>query len=315
MERLPRAAGKELRHPRARIERRVLMERLPRGRRAVLLVLGLVAGCVEGFDSFNGSDEAYYRLFDYVIDRPRVLAVTWWPPGVSGGRTVTFRALAATPEDPISPKVSWWACGLSLDTPFVYYGADCMQTSLAEFLGTGASLTVRLPDYDVSACEQTGSCYGYIPVIAVVASQDGTETGQGITFLTPDYYDRAPEPSLDAETWNATLELRIDGSPEGTATAAPGDAVQLEAVLPAGGPSYLFSWYVTEGTLVDHGVTSPADVTPVAGGGLYRVIGTNTLVMPEAPSGAIQVYVVATPTEVVQAPLVRFATRTIEVQR
>ncbi len=281
--------------------------------RVLVLVLAFSAGCVEGFDSFNGSDEAYYRLFDYVIDRPRVLAVTWWPPDVSGGEMVTFSALAATPEAPLSPEVSWWACGLSLDKPFVYYGADCMQTSLAEFLGTGPSLTVQLPYYDLSACEQTGSCYGYIPVIAVVASKAGEQTGQGITFLTPDYYDRAPDPGMDAETWNDVLQLRLDGKSEEPVTASPGDSVRLEATLLSAEQAYTFSWYTSAGVFLDYGVTAVSEVHEQPAGKLYAVTGKNTLVLPEDASGKVYVYVVTTPFDATHASLTRFATGTIEV--
>ncbi len=276
-------------------------------------VAGLAA-CIDGFDSFNGADEAYYRLFDYVIDRPRVLAVTYWPPYVAGGEVVTLRALAATPDDLVSPKVSWWGCGVSLDVPFVYYGADCMQTSLAEFLGTGPVLSLQLPYYDLSACEASGGCNGYLPIVAVVESRDGESMGQGITFLSPDYLDRAPEPRIDAETWNDTIRLWIDGTAGAPVTAAPGEPVGLEAVVPSTETDHEFSWYTSEGTFTDYGVTRAAAVVSGQGEGLNLIHGRNTLVVPDHPSStSIQVYVVATPVSAIHPALTRFATGTIEV--
>ncbi len=282
---------------------------------AVVSGVVILPGCIEGFDTLNGSDEAYYRLFDYVIDRPRVLAVTYWPPAPGAGEEVTFVALAATPEDPVSPEVTWWACGISLDVPFVYHGADCMETSLAELVGTGQSLTVRLPYYDVSGCAPSGGCFGYIPVVATVADPDGEETGQGITFLSPDFLDRYPYPELDQNTWNAMIQLRIDGN-EGSATARPGSEVVLEATVLSEEPDREFSWYTTAGTFTEYGVTVARADWSFQGDGLHVVLGRNTLVVPkESPPDSIQVYVVSIPLDAYHPSLTRFASGTIEVVR
>jgi len=275
-----------------------------------------LGGCIEGFDATNGSDKAYHRLYDYQIDRPRVMGLAYWPILFSGGDTVVFEALAASPDDLASPRIEWWGCGVTREEPFVYYGTDCLESSLAEYLGEGASVSVTMPYYDTTSCLGDESCYGYIPVFAVAYAQEDMEPdrGHGVTFVSPDYLNQSPNAPLNTDLHEARLEFTMEGLSEGTVTAAPGDEVSLEARVETLETDLLFSWYVSAGELKAYGVTRADEVI------LDRIVprnivyGRNTLIIPqEIDAEQIYVYLTVNSVTYYYPGLQRFATGVIQL--
>lgn len=286
--------------------------------RAFMLIpiLLLLSSCIEGFDSLNGADEAYYRLYDYRIDRPRVLGISYQPIFPSGGDLVTFNALAASPEHLTDAKVEWWGCGLTLDEPFAYYGADCLQTSLAEYLGTGSTLEVELPKYQTDNCSSDG-CYGYIPIIAVMRGRGETgddQEGYGLTYISPDYQDELGPLPMELDLYSASIELTMDGMNPGQ--AAPGEEIALDVRVETYASELQFSWYVSSGTLRDLGVTLTGEIEWGTLGKRNVLHAFNTLVVPEDErEGRIFIYVVIDPVEPEIIGLERFVTGEIEVMQ
>lgn len=272
----------------------------------------MLPGCVEGFDSANGSDKAYYRLYDYHIDRPRVLGMTYWPLLFSGGDIVTFEALAAAPDQLIDAEVEWWSCGIDQTVPFTYYSASCLNSSAAVFLGSGKTLEVEMPAYDTSSCESTG-CYGFFPMIAVLGSDvPEPDEGYGITWLAPDYLNQSPPVYFDLHF--ASLTFKVGEGETTTTTARPGDRIRLEAELETYDVDFLFSWYASAGTFERLGLTrasSAALFSPPR----RNVIGSeNVLLIPEdQPAGPLMVYLVIDTVSYYYPGLQRFAVGRIEV--
>jgi len=269
---------------------------------------------VEGFDSANGTDKAYFRLYDYTIDRPRVLGIRYTPLDFSSGDVVTFEALSATPERFYDVSVEWWGCGISVPTPFSYYGADCLNTSIAEFLGEGARISVQMPTYDVSSCADT-SCYGFFPVMAVVKEVDQSP-GYGVTYLVPDYENQVPPLLFDLNL--ADVVFTVGRSPEGTTTTSvrPGERVPLAVALTTSDVDFQFSWYVTAGTLENLGVTRATGIEIHSGPQRNRVTSENTLVVPEDFAGdEIGVYLVIDSVSYYYPGVERFAVGRIQVTR
>lgn len=287
----------------------------------LVMSLPLISGCIEGFDSATGTDAAYYRLTDYRIDRPRVLGVSYWPLVVKSGMPVTFEALAATPERLENVSVEWWGCGITRAEPFSYYGADCLGTSIAEYLGQGKTLTVTMPQYDTSSCEDYG-CYGFFPVMAVVKEPSiTTKVGYGVTYVAPDYEGEVPPVYFDLHYSDLTFtvgEEGEDGSNEGqtSVVARPGERVPLRAKLLTQDVDFVFNWYVSAGDLELMGVTRANEVDLNSGGRRNEVASENALIIPEDFQGdEIAVYLVIDTVSYYYPGLERFAVGKIRVER
>lgn len=273
-----------------------------------------LSGCVEGFDSANGTDKAYFRLYDYTIDRPRVLGIRYTPLDLSSGDTVTFEALGATPDRFFDVSVEWWGCGTSVATPFSYYGADCLDTSIAEYLGQGTAVTITMPVYDTSSCADTG-CYGFFPVMAVLREQ-GQATGYGVTYLIPDYLNQQPPLVFDLNV--ADIQFTVGQGATGTpsVTARPGERVPLRVDMETVEVDYTFSWYVTAGTLESLGVTHATSLQIHSGPQRNLLRTDNALVIPEDFEGdEIGVYVVIDSNTYYYPGLEQFRVGRIQVQR
>lgn len=261
-------------------------------RLSMLLLTGLsLCACVEGFDSANGSDRAYYRLYDYHIDRPRVLGMAYWPLLFGPGDTVTFEALAAAPDQLQDAAVEWWSCGIDQTVPFTYYSAGCLNSSAAVFLGTGPDLTVQMPDYDTSSCEETG-CYGFFPMIAVLSSEEPEpDEGYGITWLAPDYLNQSPPVFFDLHFAELTFTVGEQGTT--STTAQPGERIALNVELETYDVDFLFSWYTSAGTFERLGLTRSTSAALFAPPRRNLIGSENALIIPkDQPAGEVMVYLV-----------------------
>lgn len=273
-----------------------------------------VAGCVEGFDAFNQSDAAYYRLYDYTIDRPRVLGIRYTPRTAQGGDVITFEALYAAPEGEGMNPLQWWGCGTSLTEPFSYYQADCLNTAIAEYLGEGSVLALTLPEYDASSCEY--GCIGYIPIFAEYTSAESDASGMAATWISPDYAGAYEDQVLFVDLDHASLKLLMKGDEDGEVEGKPGERISLKVEAETFDVDFIFSWYVTRGTLLSYGVTRATAVELNQAPRKNRVVSENILEVPAGETSSnIDVYVVIDPATYYYPGVERFLKGMVHVSK
>lgn len=266
----------------------------------------ILCSCIEGQGHLFGNSEAgYYIINDYIINRPMVLAIKPSYPYALMGSEVTMQVLAATPNNHHSPAITWWSCGLSLDYPPEYMEPSCLTTSLAENIGYGNSITVKMPDYSSSNdCdnEEDDDCdnFSYVntefPIIVSVSDDktaDLEDMGFGYTYITLNNMEYT-EPYVDYFE-NSTLQLAYTEASSNSSTKTFDIKASVDLLDGMEG-NLFFKWYITDGLLSKKGITSVServDDPKIVENSIYSSL--NTLIVPnDFNKKNITIYVVVT---------------------
>lgn len=257
-------------------------------------------GCV----SIPGN--APYQTLDYVIDRPRVLAIRFDPMIVAHRRPVRVEALAVAPGGAEPTAWSLDRCVLLDDLPTRITDVECFgEPELSVHLADTMPASFDAPDLSETRCEDTADSGRPssarrdpfpdtdVDTGAVLAPYSGCDS-IGPVRVTATFGDTQAMGAVFAifrrESWH-----RWERSPRPIAEAPHGfrpvaDAVAggvLELTYTIDSPVSDFRWYVDAGLLRGTGVTTAQRVEG------KTTITTNTLEIPADHHGPLRVIVVS----------------------
>lgn len=248
-----------------------------------------------------------HQALDYVIDKPRVLAMRFKPPVFASGERLEMDALIVGPGGARATRASWRTCGLREDVPVEIYSLQCFTegVEITEMASGVMPLPYTSPDFaemdcgewhlDTGAFADTGfsfddmlPCHHHLPVM--VEAELGGETVRGVTWVTwfaGSWPDILPRPTtLD----NTRRRIELQGEPKAGAEVT----VRFTALGDFRFNS--FRWYVDAGQLLDTGHTAAQGYEPPGPIALEgRTWTENRWVLPEDASGPLRIFVVITP--------------------
>lgn len=247
--------------------------------------------------------EGPYRTLDFVIDRPRVLAIRLDPVIVAHRRAVRVEALALAPGGATPDGWRLDRCALRDDLPTAIRDIECFgEPALVVPLADTLPASFDPPDLSDTRCdppdtglfarrdpldtdEDTGvvlqpyePCDSQGPIR--VTARFGAAEAQGTVFVT---YRRDPWQRWERPP--TPIHAAVHGFRGAPEIVAPGEAVPLTYTI--GARVIDFRWYVDAGVLAATGVTTAQRLE----GGL--TITTNTLEVPADHHGPLRVVVVA----------------------
>jgi hypothetical protein len=252
-----------------------------RARVPVLVTLFWSLGCL----SFPSQQAA--MALDYVIDRPRVVAIRITPPLLVHGTPVTVDALVLAPGE--AHVVSADICGLGRDLPTVVTEDACFrQPELAEHLADQVPFTWDPPDLSTVICPEridTGGpyssdtawygCASLVPLM--ITAKQGEDLAYGrVDAMLPVGNHGAIPAGIDA----APHTLDVAGE------QVAGGEVQLTYTIDAQPDQNGFRWYVDGGVLLGTGRTAMATWDGTT------AVTRNTLQIPDDWHGPLRVAVV-----------------------
>jgi hypothetical protein len=231
-------------------------------------LLLVASGCID-----LDLDSQPHLILDYLIDKPRVVAVRAVPPVVEGGSPMQLDALVLAPGEG-EPRVTASVCGLRLDVEVDVDGVVCFDNrDLVEEVATELPAVWTPPDLSGARCDPEDfnlgePCASEIPLM-VEAELDGVvaraSVGIGISVGPPSDL-RVPIPMglLDPGPVRAGDEVTITV----VSSRAP---VALDHV----------AWWVDAGVLLGTGRTRTY--------GQDDILTENTLVIPDDWEGPLTV--------------------------
>lgn len=261
----------------------------------------ITTGCFRGLFS----EAPRYLATEYVVDKPRIVALRSNPTMMVSGEPTQVDALLIAPID---NNIEGWnvsVCGLNpeLDTRTLIWDLLCFEKNEAVTqLFTAPSLPYRLatPTFPmVSGCdnyEDTGvvdtgwvdednyPCAHYLPLMF-----EATVDGQPVYAAaftnwfgeSPSYLDQSNSYS------NAGIELSIPNN------ALPGEEVRLEVTIAKNASNANFQWYIDAGTLKETGITRAHSYIPPTDEFLLpQTTSTNRLLIPDDYEGTLRVWIV-----------------------
>ena len=266
------------------------------------LGLSIVAtGCFRGLFS----EAPRYLATEYVVDKPRIVAIRSNPTEMVSGTPAQFDALLIAPK---GSTVEGWTvsvCGLNpeLDTRTFIWDLLCFEKNEAVtqlFTTSSLPYDFAVPEFpEVDGCgdyEDTGivdtgwgdsedyPCSHYLPLML-----EATVDGQPVYAAAfTEWYGEIPP----------HLERRVSYSDVGIELALPTDAasgeqVDLAVTLATDATNATFHWYIDAGTLKETGITRAHSYTePTEEFALPRTTSTNRLRIPEDYEGTLRVWAV-----------------------
>ena len=269
-----------------------------------LLLLGLSIGSTGCFRGLF-SEAPRYLATEYVVDKPRIVAIRSNSDEMVSGTPSQFDALIVTPK---GSTVEGWTvsvCGLNpeLDTRTFIWDLLCFEKNEAVTqLFTVPSLpysfaTPTFPnvdgcdDYEDTGLMDTGwgdaesyPCSHYLPLM-FEATVDGQPVyAAGFTEWygeMPDHLERSVSYS------DAGIELMLP------TTATSGTQVDLAVTLATDATNATFHWYIDAGTLKETGITrAHSYIDPTENFALSRTTSTNRLLIPKGYEGTLRVWAV-----------------------
>ena len=277
-------------------------------RRILLITMLLQTGCFRGLFS----EAPRYLATEYVVDRPKIVALKAGPIEMISGAPTTFDALLVAPKEASIQSWSVSVCGLdpTMDTPTYIWDLLCFEKQDAVstlFQSTSLPHTFAVPTFpeidcnndnyrpmDTGLTEDTGwreegygesTCSHYLPLMVEATVDDSPVFAAAFSYWYPTvpYHLRRNTPIAQAGIGLRTVE-----------SARAGTEVALEVSVAADARDASFQWYIDSGTLVDTGITSartyiePSDEQPYA-----QTTSNNRLIIPPDYVGALRVWVVA----------------------
>ena len=260
-----------------------------------------LTGCFRGLFS----EAPRYLATEYVVDKPRIVAVRSNPAEMISGTPAQFDALLIAPK---GSTVDGWTvsvCGLNpeLDTRTFIWDLLCFEKNEAVTqLFTSASLphSFAVPSFpEVDGCreyEDTGvidtgwgdsedyPCSHYLPLMF-----EATVNGQPVyaAGFTEWYGEIPPHLERRVSYSDVGIELALP------TTASPGEQVDLAVTLGVDATNATFHWYIDAGTLKETGITQAHSYTePTDDFALPRTTSTNRLLVPENYEGTLRVWAV-----------------------
>lgn len=280
------------------------MQQFTRSSTHHLWLLGIsisLTGCFRGLFS----EAPRYLATEYVVDKPRIVAVRSNPAEMVSGMPAQFDALLIAP---MGSTVDGWTvsvCGLNpeLDTRTFIWDLLCFEKNDAVTqLFTASSLpynfsTPTFPnvdgcdDYEDTGLVDTGwgdsedyLCSHYLPLMF-----EATVDGQPVyaAGFTEWYGEIPPHLERRVSYSDVGIELALP------TTAASGEQVNLAITLATDATNATFHWYIDAGTLKETGITRAHSYTePTEEFALPRTTSTNRLLIPEDYEGTLRVWVV-----------------------
>lgn len=240
------------------------------------------------------------------------MGIRYLPRVAQGGETLNFEALAAAPLGADVGEVQWWGCGTALAEPFSYYQADCLNTSVAQYLGAGREIALTLPSYDASSCEY--GCVGYLPIFAILTDSSSGEEGLAATWISPDYAGAYQDEIIVVDLDNADLRLIVGEGEGAEVTVRRGQQVPLRVEVKTYDVDFIFSWYVTGGKLLSYGVTRANSVDLNQEPRKNLVMTENILEVPiDYVESTLDIYVVVDPASYYYPGVERFLKGQVKV--
>lgn len=274
----------------------------------VLLTMTLTTtGCFRGLFS----EAPRYLATEYVVDKPRIVAIRTTPTEMVSGEPAKFDALLLAPKESTIEGWSASVCGLNpdIDTQTIIWDLLCFEKdeSVTQLFSTSslphsfATPTFTLSDecdrwgsrdyIDTGYIEDTGwnetlrsSCAHYLPIM-FEATVDGSPVyAAGFTY----WYDEFPtDLAREASYSDAGIELSI------LTEAQAGDEVPLKVTIGKDATGATFQWYIDAGTLKETGITrAHSYVAPTDDFVIPRTTSTNRLIIPPDYEGPLRVWVV-----------------------
>ena len=266
---------------------------------------GIAALAALGCVSLPGS--APYRTLDYVIDRPRVLAIRLNPVVLAHRRPVRVEALAVAPGGAVPTAWSLDRCQLLDDLPTRIDDVECFgEPTLSVHLADTMPASFDAPDLSETRCEDTADSGAPSQARKDPPIPD-TDADTGVVLLPYSSCDsvgpiRVTATFGDTSAMGAVFAIfrrepwhRWERPPRGIATVphgfrpvgdvAAGGVVALTYTIDS--PVVDFRWYVDAGLLQATGVTTAQRIEG------KTTITTNTLEIPADFHGPLRVIVVA----------------------
>ena len=273
----------------------------------------LLAATVTSTGCFRGlfSEAPRYLATEYVVDKPRIVALRSNPTEMVSGEPAKFDALLLAPKESRIEEWNVSVCGLTPDiaTQTIIWDLLCFEKdeavtplfSTASLPHSFATPSFALSEdctqwgdeyFDTGFVEDTGwdegaqrsSCAHYLPIM-FEATVDGSPVfAAGFTY----WHDELPT-ELARETSYSAAGIELSLPTEATA----GAEVPLTVTVGKEATGATFQWYIDGGTLKETGITrahsysAPTDTFVVP-----RTTSTNRLVIPADYEGSLRVWVV-----------------------
>ena len=268
----------------------------------ILILLSMATtGCFRGLFS----EAPRYLATEYVVDKPKIVAIRSTPTEMVSGEPALFDALILAPQD---SDIDGWkvsVCGLNteLDTRTFIWDLLCFEKNEAVTqLFTTPSLPYRFatPTFpQVSGCdeyEDTGvvdtgwidennyPCAHYLPLMFEATVDDKPVYAAAFTR----WYGESSTYLNQSDSYsNAGIELSLPNN------ALPGEEVTLEVTIAKNASNANFQWYIDAGTLKETGITRAHSYIPPSDEFILpRTTSTNRLVLPKEYEGTLRVWVV-----------------------
>lgn len=276
-------------------------------RRMLLSTILLQTGCFRGLFS----EAPRYLATEYVVDRPRIVALKSGPIEMVSGTPTTFDALLVAPKGASIQSWKMSVCGLdpTMDTPTYIWDLLCFEKQEVVsqlFQSSELPHTFAVPTFPEIDCnngnyrpmdtglrEDTGwweegygesTCSHYLPLMIEATVDDTPVYAAAFTnwYPTVPYHLRRNTPLSEAG-----IGLRVEDR------AVAGSEIALEISVATDARDASFQWYIDAGQLIDTGITSartyvePNDTQPYA-----QTTSHNRLVIPTDYQGALRIWVV-----------------------
>ena len=276
-------------------------------RRILLTTMLLQVGCFRGLFS----EAPRYLATEYVVDRPKIVALKSGPIEMVSGTPTTFDALLVAPQESTIESWTISVCGLdpTMDTPTYIWDLLCFekQDAVSQLFKTKElPHTFAVPTFpeidcntydtlpmDTGIVEDTGwreegmdesVCSHYLPLMIEATVDDTPVYAAAFTnwYPTVPYHLRR-----NASLSEAGIGLQTVNS------AAAGSEVRLEISVATDARDASFQWYIDAGQLIDTGITSartyvePNDEQPYA-----QTTSNNRLIIPTDYEGPLRIWVV-----------------------
>lgn len=276
-------------------------------KRFLWLSIPLLTGCFRGFFS----EGPRYLATEYVVDKPRIVALRSSPIEMVSGQSTTFDALLIAPAESTVEQWQVSVCGLDPNSTTRTQIWDLLCFEKDEAVTTLFKGTSMPQQFAVPTFPEIDSCSRWDEQVLDSGLQDTGWIEEGYTdgycnhqlpIMVEATVDGEPVFAAGFTSWHPTLPYHLRRnttySDAGIELSMPteaqaGSQVDLSLRIATDASYANFQWYIDAGTLKDTGITKAHSFSEATESFPHPLTTSNNrLVIPDDYQGTLRVWVV-----------------------